>query len=292
MIMSTPSLADLLSTHEAHLQLRPTDNKIVCQLTNHEMPAKADAVAAYVNGKRFRKALEWYSNDFSRFLPHIIQHKENEKLLYCIVTKRDLNKVPDQINAHVKGKKFLRLKEEYEIEQKRKADKAALKKAKQDKYDAEYIWVPDEHIIEDHTKSPGRRNNTDASNDDEDMMGSDHEDKDLIGSDHEDNFDHTTMYIEEESNNDDGMEIIRKAKPSSKHERRNSKSKSKSKADISSSMTSNSDSNKVKKTIGSKVTKATPSSEKTEKTEKTDKKTKKHPTKEKKAPSSKKAKTK
>ena len=52
-----------------------------------------------------------------------------------------------------------------------------------------------------HTMSVGRRNNTDASNNDEDMMGSDHEDKDLIGSDHEDNFDHTTMYIEEESNN-------------------------------------------------------------------------------------------
>ena len=72
------------------------------------MPARADAVAAYVNGKKFKKAKEWYSYDYSIFLPHIVPSKGNDKLLYCKVTKRDLNKVPDQVNAHVKGKTFIR----------------------------------------------------------------------------------------------------------------------------------------------------------------------------------------
>lgn len=72
------------------------------------MPARADIVFAHLSGKKFKKELEWYSYNFDEFLPFIVPHKENKKLLVCTLTSEKLNRIPEQVKKHMNGKRFLR----------------------------------------------------------------------------------------------------------------------------------------------------------------------------------------
>ena len=100
------SLGQLLQQN-SFLKLQ-ANNKILCDVTNHEMSARADVVRAYINGKKFKKELEWYKYDYSEFLPYIVEDKQNSKQLYCKITEEKLNKIPDQVRKHMQGKRFQR----------------------------------------------------------------------------------------------------------------------------------------------------------------------------------------
>ena len=104
---SQKSLAALLIDHKDVLSLT-TSNRVVCNVTKHEMSARADIVQAHINGNKFKKAREWYNFDFSIFLPHVVLHKHDIKLMFCNLTGQKLNKIPKQIQDHMKGKRFLR----------------------------------------------------------------------------------------------------------------------------------------------------------------------------------------
>ena len=103
-----PTLAQILATCE-YLQLSEK-NRIICKLTGHEMPARADIVHKFINGEKFKKALEWYSYDFSHYFPYIIENdKENgKKKLFCTLTKQVLNRIPAEVAKHTNGKRFKR----------------------------------------------------------------------------------------------------------------------------------------------------------------------------------------
>lgn len=85
-------------------------NKIKCSITGHEMPPNVEIVQQYLNSKRFQKAVKWYSHDFSQYLPHIVPHDSNPKLLTCKLTTLTLNRIPEEIEVHVNGKRFQRYK--------------------------------------------------------------------------------------------------------------------------------------------------------------------------------------
>lgn len=102
---TVPSLAEMLKNYP--ITLLPS-NKIVCKVTGHEMPARPDVVHAYLTGKKFQKELSWYSYNFDEFLPFIVPHKENKKLLMCTLTNQPLNRIPEEVKKHMSGKKFLR----------------------------------------------------------------------------------------------------------------------------------------------------------------------------------------
>lgn len=72
------------------------------------MPARADIVFGHVQGNKYKKALDWYSHDFSQYKPYIIENERNNKQLFCQVTKTVLNKIPAEVLKHMNGKKFLR----------------------------------------------------------------------------------------------------------------------------------------------------------------------------------------
>lgn len=99
-----PSLAEMLKTHPITLT---ANNKIVCKVTGHEMPARPDVVHAYLSGSKYKKQLSWYSYNFDEFLPYIVPHKDSKKL-QCILTNQTLNRIPDEVKKHMNGKKFLR----------------------------------------------------------------------------------------------------------------------------------------------------------------------------------------
>jgi hypothetical protein len=100
------SLAGLLSKN-SNLSLLP-NNRIKCSITQHEMPARFDAVDQYLKGSQFRKAVEWYSFDFTKYAPEIVPHKDDNKFLFCTITKTKLNKIPKEIEKHIQGRRFKR----------------------------------------------------------------------------------------------------------------------------------------------------------------------------------------
>ncbi len=72
------------------------------------MPTNANAILSHINGKKFKKALEWYEHDFSKYEPYIVPHKHDPKKLYCTLTKQNLNKIPEEVSKHYEGKRFQR----------------------------------------------------------------------------------------------------------------------------------------------------------------------------------------
>jgi hypothetical protein len=84
--------------------------KILCPFFKNQF----EVVEQYLKSKKLMKAKLWYSQDFKRYEPYIVAHKKEPKLLYCTLTKKKLNKIPEEIEAHVKGKRFTRLKAEAE----------------------------------------------------------------------------------------------------------------------------------------------------------------------------------
>lgn len=98
------SVADLLNKNP-HLELN-AKNRIVCSLTGHEMPPEAKSILAHIEGKKYKKALEWYSHDYSKYEPYIVSHKSDDKKLFCLLTKQPLNKIPKEVENHFNGKRF------------------------------------------------------------------------------------------------------------------------------------------------------------------------------------------
>lgn len=98
------SVAELLKLHP-ELVLQP-NNKILCTLTNHEMAPQFAAIHGHVNGKKFKKAMEWYCYDYNQYMPFVVPHKGDKKKLYCTLTKQTLNKIPDEVKKHWEGKRF------------------------------------------------------------------------------------------------------------------------------------------------------------------------------------------
>ena len=74
---------------------------------------------AHLKSKSYRKAT-WYAADYSDYLPWITPHRRNPLKLYCTLTRKELNKIPNEVSKHVRGKKFIRLKKA--AQEKRKND--------------------------------------------------------------------------------------------------------------------------------------------------------------------------
>lgn len=134
------TLAALLEENKPMLTLLP-NNRVLCSVTGHEMPPRADVVHEYLSSKKLKKQLEWYSYDYSSYAPYIVEDVKNKKQLYCKVTQTFVNKIPDVVRKHVEGHRYQRLKKEY--------DEKATKKTEKAVESTEGIWVPDEIITND-----------------------------------------------------------------------------------------------------------------------------------------------
>lgn len=70
------------------------------------------------------------SYDYSEFAPLIVADKHNPKQLFCKVTGRTLNKIPDQVRKHVASQKYLRKREQYLQEQQARKAAGDVRRAK------------------------------------------------------------------------------------------------------------------------------------------------------------------
>jgi len=83
---------------------------------------------------------------FIEFLPYIVPDKRDNKKLHCKLTQRTLNKIPNEIKKHIQGKKFLRLKKEYED---RKNNKNKSTNDDDERDEEVDFWVPPDDDDED-----------------------------------------------------------------------------------------------------------------------------------------------
>ena len=113
MATTSKSLAELLDENKEFISLTENGLRIKCLITPHEMPPRADAVQAYLTSAKFKKAKEWYSQDFSKYEPFLVRDKKSDKKLFCRITRTRVNLIPTDVEKHVNGKRFLRLKQNY-----------------------------------------------------------------------------------------------------------------------------------------------------------------------------------
>ena len=96
-------------------------------------PSRLRPAQAHLNGKKYSKAkarAKANEYDFAQHEPHIVQNKRDPRKLFCHRTKLHLNKVPEEVQLHVNGRRFRARMQEWEEKQKRRAVKLARTQAK------------------------------------------------------------------------------------------------------------------------------------------------------------------
>lgn len=112
-------LTQFVSDHD---DLDVVDGKITCTLTGHEFGSvergsekpeqTLKTIEVYLGGKKYKMMKENYSRDFKQY-PHIIPHKTHPKRLYCTLCSFPLNRIPQQVEDHLSGRRHkCRLREQ------------------------------------------------------------------------------------------------------------------------------------------------------------------------------------
>uniref|UniRef100_A0A8C3JIB7 Surfeit 2 n=1 Tax=Calidris pygmaea TaxID=425635 RepID=A0A8C3JIB7_9CHAR len=89
--------------------------KVRCRLTGHEMPCRLLELQAYTNGKRYQRLIKTAREfDYGKFEPHIVPSTKNLHQLFCKLTLRHINKFPEHVLRHVRGKRYQKALKTYE----------------------------------------------------------------------------------------------------------------------------------------------------------------------------------
>merc|ERR1712153_292437 len=118
------ALCNFLTAHADELDLLPpappAPLKVVCMLTKHELPATLVALEQHWTGRSYRRALAQDKSvdnplgyNFEQHAPHVIPHKHMKKHLWCLLTKKPIEKSVRAITNHVNSKKFCRALESW-----------------------------------------------------------------------------------------------------------------------------------------------------------------------------------
>ncbi|CAF0733413.1 unnamed protein product [Adineta steineri] len=153
---SNVTVDSLLKTYPS-LKRIPDKDRIKCSWTQHEIPARVDAIEKYIQGKKYQQSLkkkfDYDSLDLYKEFLEPSTKKNHEKQLFCKLTSRHLNKEPHHIMKHIEGKKFKRA---YALWQKCQEDgteyaPVGRRKKKQQMSigddDDEYVDLSDDEIV-------------------------------------------------------------------------------------------------------------------------------------------------
>ncbi|KAM4695913.1 surfeit locus protein 2 [Rhinophrynus dorsalis] len=101
---------------EQHPSLQPIDsNKVRCTLTGHELACRLSDLQSYTSGKKYKRLTSASNSfDYSSFEPHIVPSTKNTHQLFCKLTLRHINKIPEHVQRHVQGKRYARALQKYE----------------------------------------------------------------------------------------------------------------------------------------------------------------------------------
>ncbi|XP_078082302.1 surfeit locus protein 2-like [Mustelus asterias] len=102
----SPELAAFLQQHPA---LQPDhNNRVKCSLTGHELPCRLADLQAYTKGKKYQRVAMKEPFNYSQYEPHVVPSTKNPQQLFCKLTIRHINKIPQHVLRHVNGKRYQR----------------------------------------------------------------------------------------------------------------------------------------------------------------------------------------
>ncbi|XP_059266399.1 surfeit locus protein 2 isoform X1 [Mustela nigripes] len=97
------------------LRLEPGAHKVKCALTGHELPCRLPALQLYTRGKKYRRLVRAApAFDYAELEPHIVPSTKNPHQLFCRLTLRHINKCPEHVLRHTRGRRYQRALREYE----------------------------------------------------------------------------------------------------------------------------------------------------------------------------------
>ncbi|KAM3911801.1 surfeit locus protein 2 [Leptodactylus fuscus] len=106
-------LRRFLLQHPA-LELIP-GNKVRFTVTGHELPCRLPDLRSFTEGKKYQRLRSHPpASDYSTYEPHIVPSIKNGQQLFCKLTLRHINKIPEHVQRHVQGKRYLRALHRYE----------------------------------------------------------------------------------------------------------------------------------------------------------------------------------
>lgn len=115
-IMDEPP-SDVLAFLRQHpsLRLLPNNHKVRCSLTGHELPCRLPDLQVYTSGKKYQRLSSAFSAfDYTAFEPHIVPSTKNRHQLFCKLTLRHINKSPEHVLRHTRGRRYQRALQKYE----------------------------------------------------------------------------------------------------------------------------------------------------------------------------------
>ncbi|XP_064146671.1 surfeit locus protein 2 [Loxodonta africana] len=97
------------------LRLEPGGTKVTCTLTGHELPCRLPELQVYTRGKKYQRLVRAFpAFDYAEFEPHIVPSTKNPRQLFCKLTLRHINKCPEHVLRHTRGRRFQRALQKYE----------------------------------------------------------------------------------------------------------------------------------------------------------------------------------
>uniref|UniRef100_A0A8C3LW20 Surfeit 2 n=1 Tax=Chrysolophus pictus TaxID=9089 RepID=A0A8C3LW20_CHRPC len=90
-------------------------SQVRCRLTGHELPCRLSELQAYTDGRKYRRLIKTSREfDYGTFEPHIVPSTKNLHQLFCKLTLRHINKLPEHVLRHVQGKRYQKALKTYE----------------------------------------------------------------------------------------------------------------------------------------------------------------------------------
>ncbi|XP_006863891.1 PREDICTED: surfeit locus protein 2 [Chrysochloris asiatica] len=104
---------DYLRQHPT-LRLQPGGARVTCSLTGHELPCRLPALQLYTRGRKYQRLVSAApAFDYAEFEPHIVPSTKNPHQLFCKLTLRHINKCPEHVLRHTRGRRFQKALRQY-----------------------------------------------------------------------------------------------------------------------------------------------------------------------------------
>uniref|UniRef100_W5KL42 Surfeit 2 n=1 Tax=Astyanax mexicanus TaxID=7994 RepID=W5KL42_ASTMX len=95
--------------------LELTDGKKVkCTLNGHEFPCNLTELQHFISGNKYKKLSANAEFNYSQYEPHLVPSTKQPNHLFCKLTLRHLNRVPEHVLRHINGKRYKKALGEYE----------------------------------------------------------------------------------------------------------------------------------------------------------------------------------
>jgi hypothetical protein len=247
------SFLDSFTLRESEFEIMPDNKKVKCLLTKHEIPCTIESIKQYTEGGKFKRLYKQFENQkgttnsqnnenikegtgkvnlkYDKYKEFFVESKKSSSRMFCTLTKKEVNKLPHELEKYVQGYKFLKAlhkrkeaikngtlvedepetveKEDKEVNNEEESTAEVQEEsAEGDEEMVEGVWIP-EHIGEDDEEE---NKEADAEkediNEDDEVEGMDEEvddDDDDDGEDEAVEGDNKENIVEEESEDIDKL---------------------------------------------------------------------------------------